>query len=137
MFLPDWHQENIFPLYSEIFEIIPAAGKKVLYVCDGNIIPLLDQIIETAPDGISIDGHADLETVVKKFSGKIIAGGMNPSTISRGTPEEIENKVRRTVAIVKDEPGYFFQCPGMNGSTPIANVLHYQKCIKELGRRDP
>lgn len=135
MFPPSWYEEYIFPFYRELFGVIHKAGKKVLFACDGNVLPLLDQIYETGPDGIAIDGQSDLGSVVKKFSGKIIIGGMNPAIVSQGTRTEIETMVRKTVTTIKDEPGYFFQCHGMNGDTSPDNVLYYQKCICHLGKR--
>jgi hypothetical protein len=135
MFSPNWYREFIYDRYSELTSILHTAGKKALFVCDGNVIPLLDDVTATGFDGISIDGHSDLKTVVKKCSQKIIVGGMKPAVVSGGTLEQIEQMVKETVDAVRDEPGYFFQCPGMNGKTPIKNVEYYQYCIRKYGQR--
>ena len=135
MFSPVWYREHIYDRYSEITNILHRAGKKALFVCDGNVVPLLDDVAITGFDGIAIDGHADLKSTVEKFSGKIITGGMQPAIVSNGTLDQIEQLVKDTVEIVKDEPGYFFQSVGMIGKTPIKNVEHYQDCIKKYGKR--
>lgn len=135
MFPPEWYRTYIYDRYSELNTIIHNAGKKTIFVCDGNVEPLLSDVAATGFDGIAVDGQTDLEPVVKTFSGKIIVGGMKPAILSGGTFDQIENMVRETVEIIKDEPGYFFQCPGMNGKTPIESVDHYQQCIRKYGAR--
>jgi hypothetical protein len=136
MFSPDWYREFIYDRYSELTSILHRNGKKALFVCDGNTTPVLGDIAATGFDGISSDGNTDLGDIKKFFSGKIITGGMKPAVVSGGTPAQIEQMVKETVAIIKDEPGYFFQCPGMNGKTPLENVDHYQQCIRKYGRRN-
>ena len=135
MFSPDWYDENIFPYYDEIFDIIRQTGNKIIYVCDGNVIPLLDRIYDTGVDGIAIDGNSDLTTVMEKFSGKIVQGGLDPTVVSQGTFEDIEKQVKEVVQIVKGEPGYFFQNTGLTGQTPAENIVHYQHCLREYGSR--
>ena len=135
MFSPDWYREHIYDRYTELTSMFRAAGKKTLFVCDGNVVPLLDDVAATGFDGIAIDGHSDLKTVVDKFSGKIISGGMSAAVLSRGSLDEIEQMVKDTVEIIKDEPGYFFQCVGMIGKTPLDKVDHYQQCIRKYGQR--
>ena len=86
-------------------------------------------------DGIAIDTNTSLQAAVESFSGKIICGGMDPAVISQGSLGDIEAMVRKTVAAVKDQPGYFFQCPGMTGRAPIQNIERYQELIREYGKR--
>ena len=135
MFSPDWYDENIFPAYQEIFDIIHDAGKKIIYTIDGNVIPLLDRIYDAGVDGIAVDSNSDLATVVEKFTGKIIVGGLDPAVISQGGPEDIEKQVVETVQIVKNEPGFFFQNTGMTGYTSAENILYYQQCLDKYGVR--
>ena len=135
MFEPAWYDRYIFPHYKEIFKIIHDAGKKALFVSDGNINVLLDSLLSTGADGIAIDKNTDLRTVTDKFTGKIICGGMDPALISNGTRGEIEGMVKSTVETVSRENGYFFQCPGMNGRTPVGNIEFYQECLRKYGRR--
>lgn len=136
MFSPDWYREYIYDRYSELTCILHSAGKKALFVCDGNTAPLLNDVAATGFDGIAVDGTTDLREVKKSFSGKMIVGGMKPAIVSNGTLEQIEGMVKETVAIIGNEPGYFFQCPGMNGKTSLENIDHYQRCIREYGRRE-
>ena len=133
MFAPSWYENHIFPYYKKLFAMIHAAGKKVIFVCDGNVVPLLDQILATGVDGIVVDGQSDLAIVAEKFSGRIIAGGMKPAVVSQGTLKEIESMVQKTVSIIRGEPGYFFKCSGMNGETSAGNVFHYQECLRRFG----
>ncbi|MFA5689800.1 MAG: uroporphyrinogen decarboxylase family protein [Kiritimatiellales bacterium] len=135
MFPPEWYRTFIYDRYSEVSSIIRTAGKKTVFVCDGNVTALLPDIAATGFDGIAVDGQTDLTSVVKSFSGKIIVGGMKPAVVSHGTPEQIERMVQETVAVIKDEPGYFFQSSGMAGKTPIENIEHYQACIRKYGQR--
>ena len=135
MFDPAWYERYIFPRYREVFDIIHEAGKKVLFVSDGNIEVLLPRLAAMGADGIAIDKNTSLSAAVDSFSGKIICGGMDPAVISQGGEAEIEALVRQTVAVVKAQPGYFFQCPGMTGQTPIRNIERYQELIRKYGTR--
>ncbi|MFA5688503.1 MAG: uroporphyrinogen decarboxylase family protein [Kiritimatiellales bacterium] len=135
MFNPGWYREFIYDRYSELTHALRDAGKKSLFVCDGNVVPVLDDLVTVGFDGIGIDGHSDLEAVIKVFTGKIITGGLRASVVSNGTPEEIESMVKKTAALVKDEPGYFFKSSGMSGRTSLQNIDHYQKCIQLYGQR--
>jgi hypothetical protein len=135
MFPPEWYRTYIYDRYVELNAIINDAGKKSMFVCDGNVEPLLTDVAATGFAGIAVDGQTDLRPVAETFSGKIIAGGMKPAIVSGGTPEQIETMVRETVEIIKDEPGYFFQCPGMSGKTPLENIAHYQHCLRKYGNR--
>ena len=135
MFDPAWYERYIFPHYHEIFSIIHSAGKKALFVSDGNVEALLPRLAAAGADGIAIDTNTSLQAAVESFSGKIICGGMDPAVISQGSLGDIEAMVRKTVVAVKDQPGYFFQCPGMTGRAPIQNIERYQELIREYGKR--
>jgi hypothetical protein len=135
MFSPDWYRTHIYPAYEEIFDLIHRAGKKVIYVCDGNLMPILDDLHATGMDGVAVDGCCDLATIKKRFSGKIMVGGMPASTLAMGSTDDIARMVAATADLMRDEPGYFFQCVAMNGSTPPDNVLAYQRAVAEFGAR--
>ncbi|MFA5687897.1 MAG: uroporphyrinogen decarboxylase family protein [Kiritimatiellales bacterium] len=135
MFPPDWYRTFIYDRYAEVSSMIRAAGKKSVFVCDGNVSALLPDIAATGFDGITVDGQTDLNCVVKNFSGKIMVGGMKPTIVSNGTPEQIEQMIKSTVDIIKDEPGYFFQSSGLAGKTPVKNIEHYLHCIQKFGQR--
>ncbi|MBN1557057.1 MAG: hypothetical protein JW951_02790 [Lentisphaerae bacterium] len=135
MFPPDWYRANVYDRYAELIALLHDAGKQAIFVCDGNVVPLLDDLAALGFDGIAVDGHADLRRVVEAFSGRIIVGGMPAAVVSQGTPEAIEQMVKETAGIVRGEPRYFFQCCGMAGRTPPENVKHYQACLRKYGRR--
>jgi hypothetical protein len=135
MFSPAWYEEHIFPRYAKVFDVIRGAGKKILYVCDGNLVPLLAPIAATGVDGVMIDHNSDLATVMEAFSGKVVVGGLDPNVVSSGSKADIEKQVRAVVDIVRGEPGYFFQNTGQTGQAPTENILHYQQCLREFGAR--
>jgi hypothetical protein len=135
MFDPNWYERYIFPHYHEIFQIIHDAGKKVLFVSDGNIDVFLDRLLATGADGIVIDKNTCLQLALEKFSGKIICGGLDPAIIANGTCAEIESLVSTSSTLVKKENGYFFQCMGMNGKVPVDKIEFYQECLCKYGKR--
>ena len=52
---PDWFRTYVFPWYQRIFDVIHRHGRKVLYMCDGNYQPIVDDIVATGPDGLYIE----------------------------------------------------------------------------------
>jgi len=126
VFSPDWYDENIFPLYEDIFKIIHDAGKKVFFVCDGNLMPLLPQLRSLNINGLACDHNNDFEKVLETFSGKLMFGGaIDPALIQNGTEKEIDARIKYVCETAKHEPGYFFSSAAINGTVDVDRALYF------------
>lgn len=135
MFSPDWYRKNIFPRYQELWKPIQEKGIKIIYVIDGNIGEIIQDIKSCNSDGIAFDSATDIETVFRSFSGKIIMGGGDPVVVSRGNISEIEAMVKKLCEYGMDEPGYFMQDTGLSGNIPSDNIDAYFRYSEKYGRR--
>ena len=135
MFHPDWYRKYIFPRYQELWRPIQEKGIKIVYVIDGNIAELIQDIKLCNPDGIAFEPATDVETVFRNFSGKIIMGGGDPVVVSRGNVSAIETMVKKLCEYGRNEPGYFMQDIGLSGNIPPENIDAYFRYSEKYGMR--
>lgn len=79
---------------------------------DGDILPILDDIIAANPDAIhSLDPQAgiDLGEMATRLGGRFaLCGNVNCALLQTGTDAEVEEDVRRTLREGRRAPGYVF-----------------------------
>jgi uroporphyrinogen decarboxylase len=79
---------------------------------DGNVIPILDQIVQCGPDAVhSLDpqGGVDLGSVKRMYGDKVcLVGNVNCGLLQTGTDEEVIADVRRSLREGMDGFGYIF-----------------------------
>ena len=109
-YTPDQFAELIAPVLSEIIKEYRSMGYYSIKHTDGNIMPIIDQLIECAPDGLhSLDPQAgvDLKLLKQKYNGKVcLVGNVNCGLLQTGTDEEAAADVWR--ALRDGMPGYGF-----------------------------
>ena len=83
-------------------------GYYVIKHTDGNIMPILDQLVDCHPHALhSIDpqGHVDIAEVKRLVGDKVaLIGNVNCAALQTGTDEEVEASVR--YALENGMPGY-------------------------------
>ncbi len=137
VFPPEWYRKNIFPSYERIFEPFKKAGKKILFVSDGNYLDVIDDIFALGVDGVMVQNETDLKTIIKKYGKtKIIIGNVSTEIITYGTKEDIYKEVKRCTDLGKDCEGYFIKAAGeLPHNVPIDNMEYYFDFCKTLGKR--
>ena len=135
VFNPQWYRENIFPNYERIFEPIKKAGKKVMFVSDGNYTDLVDDLVAVGVDGLVIDQYVSLDWMMKRHGGKIaVIGNADIGPLTFGTPRDVRREVKRCMDQAKRYPGYIIRCHGdMPQNIPLDNIKAYFDACKELG----
>ncbi len=133
----DWYRENFWPHYERNFDILKRAGKKIIFISDGNYTDALEDLVGLGVDGFLIDYTMDLEAIVKKYGQtKVLAGNINVDILTRGTPDHVKKEVKRCADIGRDAPGYFFRCVGdLPHNIPLENIKTYFGAMEEYGRR--
>jgi len=104
---PDWLKRHVFPWYRRIFDSIHEHGRKAIYVCDGNYMPILDDIIETGPDGLYIESTSmdPAEFMRRAGKDKMFMLKSNTRNIDVGTPEDVRQELLMIRELHQEYPG--------------------------------
>lgn len=112
-FSPELFEELIVPHLSETIDTYRKLGYYSIKHTDGNINPILEQIVNCKPDAVhSIDpqGSMCLADVRKKYGDRICTiGNVNCGLLQTGTDDEAAADVRRSLKEgMSDGYGYIF-----------------------------
>jgi hypothetical protein len=135
VFPPSWYDEFIFPRYRELFSLVKAAGKKVIFVADGNTESFLGTLRELGVDGVMLENPATrLEAILECFGDRLVIGGADTSVLTFGTPLEIEDHMRDLQRQISDVPGFIISSPGgIHGNIPLDNLIAYFEARVRIG----
>ena len=101
VFSPELFAELVAPHLKECIDTYRELGVYTIKHTDGNINPILDQIVDCGPDALhSIDpqGHMSLLEVRRKYGSKICTiGNVNCGLLQTGTEEEAAEDIRRCI----------------------------------------
>lgn len=127
VFPPEWYREKVFPRYEALFERLKRVGTKILFVSDGNINPLLDDLVAVGVDGFVVEYMVDMEYLAHTYGDRLIlAGNASPAVLTLGSPEGVEAEVKRCLDLAKACPGYFLNTGGgIPHNIPLENVEAY------------
>ena len=130
---PEWTQEYAFPWYQRIFAAIHERGRKVLYISDGNYMPLLDGILATNPDGFYIESTSmdPCEFMRRAGKDKLFLVKSNSRNINFGTPDDIYKELKMLSALHKEFPGMMMYRGGGNNPKP-GNLEAFNRYFQEL-----
>lgn len=107
-FSPQLFGDVIAPVLEETIRAYHSMGYYAIKHTDGNIMPIIEQIIECGPDALhSLDpqGGVDLAYVKKKYGSRVaLIGNVNCGLLQTGSEEEVFADVRR--ALRDGMPGY-------------------------------
>ena len=134
---PDFYRTYIFPNYKKLFRPLHEAGKKILYTSDGNFTEFIDDIAACGVSGFVMEPCTDMAYVAEKY-GKthVFVGNADTRILLSGSKEDIENEVRRCMAIGKSCPGFVMAVGNhIPSNTPVENALWYDECVRKYGRR--
>lgn len=134
---PEWYRRYVFPNLKKLYEPLIEAGKKIIFVSDGNYTQFVDDIAATGVHGFFFEPLTDLHYVAEKY-GKthVIIGNVDTRILLMGTKVQIRAEVERCLSIGRHCPGYFIGVTNMiPANTPVENALYYNEVYEELCRR--
>jgi uroporphyrinogen decarboxylase len=124
---PKFFRKYVFPWYEELGALAKKQGLLFFFHSDGNIWPILDDLISIGFDAIHpIDPTSmDIREVKRRVGDRLgIMGNISTDFLFRGTPEEIRNITRETIRDVAPGGGYAL---GSGNSVPHwARFENYQ-----------
>ena len=100
-FSPEIFGDIIAPILSKCIDSYRSMGFYTIKHTDGNMMPIVEQIIQCKPDGLhSIDpqGGVDLKYMMDKYSDKVtMCGNVNCAHLQTGTEQEVIADVKRSL----------------------------------------
>jgi uroporphyrinogen decarboxylase len=109
---PDMFAEFITPYLKELIARYRAMGFYTIKHTDGDIRPILDQLVESGPHALhSIDPQAgvDIAEVKRQYGDRLcLIGNVNCGLLQSGTPDEIRENVRYALRHGMPGGGYIF-----------------------------
>lgn len=136
VFSPDWLRRFIYPYYEEFWSYLKAAGIKVVFISDGNVDRVADDIFACGADGIMSEPYTDWDVISRKHPDKILAGDGDNRILATCDREAIEEMVKRMAEIGRRCAGYFF-CIGNHipWNQPVEGVRMYFEASEKYGWR--
>lgn len=137
-FLPaNWYREFLFPQYKKYFAPLLEAGKKILYICDGNYTQFIDDIAACGVHGFVMEPTTDLSYVAEHYGkSHVMVGNADTRILLNGSREQIYGEVKRCMDIGKKCPGFIMAVGNhIPANTPVENAEIYFDAWQKLGVR--
>jgi len=111
---PAMYRKLIKPYHAELFSAIKARSKaRIFYHSDGNVYPLLNDLIEIGidllnPVQVSARDMGDTARLKREFGGRLaFCGGIDSQwVLPHGTPADVRREVRRRIKDLAPGGGY-------------------------------
>jgi len=111
---PAMYRKLIKPYHAELFSAIKARSKaRIFYHSDGNVYPLLNDLIEVGidllnPVQVSARDMGDTARLKREFGGRLaFCGGIDSQwVLPHGTPADVRREVRRRIKDLAPGGGY-------------------------------
>jgi uroporphyrinogen decarboxylase len=104
---PDVYREHVLPYHKRVVDAIHAKGGRIAFHICGHVDPIFEDLIDLAPDGLSIDAPSSLEKLFELGRGKItVIGNVDPILFIEGTGEQLQAEARKCLEIAQGEAKY-------------------------------
>ena len=133
---PAWMRKFIFPRYEEFWSILKAAGKETIFMVDGSVDVLADDVMACGARGIISEPTTNYRRLAERYDNPFLAGEGDCRILTRNDPSEIRRMVERMVETAKMSGGYMM-CIGNHipHNVPGEAVKRYFDLSAELGYR--
>lgn len=138
MIAPEAFRDHVFPWYKEISRRCHEKGLLYLQHTDGDIRPLMEDLIDIGLDGLHpIDPTClDIVEMKEKYGGRIcLLGNVSNELLASGSEDDIRDEVKRLIEKVAPGGGY---CLGSGNSVPdwarFENYMAMRNTALEFGK---
>ena len=136
---PTMFREYVTPYLAENIREIKEMGAWVIKHTDGDMMPIIDQLIECEPHGLhSLDPMAgiDIAEIKRLYGDKVcLIGNVNCALLQTGTPDQMENSANYCLDHGKPGGGYIFSTSNcVFEGLPLDNYLKVHRIWQK--RRD-
>jgi hypothetical protein len=128
---PDWYRRFVFPWYARFFSAIHAAGRKALYMSDGNYQPVLEYILTAGADGLYIESSSMPPGPFMAQAGpdRLYLVKTSNQHMDVGTPEQIRAELAELRELHAQYPGIMTYAGG--GNPPPENREAFSRYYQE------
>jgi uroporphyrinogen decarboxylase len=121
---PDTFRKHLKPAYKEMFMTCRKAGSHVWYSSDGQLLKLVDDLVECGVTLHDPQVRANtLEGIAKAYKGRLcVLVDIDEQMLPFCTPEEVGEQVRQAVETMGDPAGglMIYACP--SADVPLENI---------------
>lgn len=140
MVSPAFLRKEYWPLLEYAWEPLKAGGVKIVWHCDGDVRPLLSEVLACGADGLqgfqrecgmNLEWIVDLRT--RRGDPLLLFGPMEVVTLFRnGSPEDIRQEVRRSIELCQEKASLvFFTSNTITPDIPLENIRAYWQTVRE------
>ena len=138
MFSPQVFREVFLPRLRKVADAIHAAGLPWIHHSDGNLMPILDDLLTLGMNGLHPiePGPMDINEVKQRYGHRLcLVGNIDLHyTLTRGTPAEVEAEVRDRIEQVGRGGGYIISSANtITSYCKLENVLAMRDAIARYG----
>jgi len=139
---PDMYRRILKPVHADFIAFIrERTSAKVFFHTDGDVFPLIDDLLEIGVDILnpiqtSAGKMADLEELKARWGGRVtFCGAIDTHRIlPTGTPDEVRDEVRRVIRILGPGGGYLVSSVHtVMNDVPAENILAMVDAVQEFG----
>lgn len=129
---PDWLRAHYFPRLARAIDAAHRRGMTVLFHSDGNLNPILDDLVAAGIDGlnpIEILAGMDVGAIHRRHPHLFMAGGIDVSQLLPfGTPGQVRDAVHRAVDAAEGRL-LVGSSTEVNEDVPLANFLALREAV--------
>jgi len=103
---PEWMKRYIYSAYEELWGILAAKGKRVIFMVDGCMDECADDVMALGALGIITEPYTDFKRLARKYPDKCFAGEGDNRILSRNDDAEIKAMVKSMAETGKMCGGY-------------------------------
>lgn len=131
---PVWLREHYFPRLARVIAAWHARGVKILFHSDGNLNPILDDLVKAGIDGlnpIEILAGMDVGHIHRRYPDLFMAGGIDVSQLLPfGSPQQVKDKVKQTIDAAEGRI-MIGSSTELNDNVPLENFLALREAVFE------
>ena len=140
MVSPELLRREYWPLLEYAMEPLLAVGARLVWHCDGNVRPILDDVLAcgiAGLQGFQRECGMDLEWIVERHTRTgeplLIFGPLSVTeTVPHGSTADVQAAVRQAMALCRDRASLvFFTSNTINPDVPLDNVLAFWHAVRE------
>jgi uroporphyrinogen decarboxylase len=141
-FSPEQYRQYIKPRHTKLFQFIKSkTSAKLFYHCDGALMPILWDLIESGIDILNpVQKSAagiDYKQLKKEYGKDLTFWGAGVDTqvvFDRGTPEQVRADVKENIEIMAPGGGYIFSpIHNTQATVPPENYMAMWETLQECG----
>jgi hypothetical protein len=131
---PAWMRKHYFPRLARVIAAHHAAGIKVLFHSDGNLNPILGDLVEAGIDGlnpIEVLAGMDVSQIHRRYPHLFLCGGIDVSQLlPHGAPQQVRDAVRHAIEAAEGRI-MIGSSTELNNAVPLANYLALRDAVLE------